>query len=354
MMNLEYYQELNSAELKKLIQETRGKLGKKLFILAHYYQIDDIVDLSDAQGDSFALASQGAQNKEAQYIVFCGVRFMAEASATLAREGQRVFMPDTDAGCPLADLADIDQVEEAWQTLQEAGVAQDTIPITYMNSSSELKAFCGKNGGLVCTSSNAGKAFDWALKQKPKIFFFPDEHLGRNTANAKNIQESEIALWDPLKEHGANPNQDLQNAKVILWKGFCHVHTFFNLEQIKLMREKHPGCKIAVHPECPEHVVQAADGNGSTSYLKKFVEEDDSGKTLVIGTEINMVSRLAKHNPDKKVVPLARSLCPNMFKTSLADLAYVLENLPNVNEITVPDYIKNDAKLALERMLTLT
>ncbi|MFH1874540.1 MAG: quinolinate synthase NadA [Pseudomonadota bacterium] len=353
-MNLEYYQELDPAELKKRIQQTRDKLRKKLFILAHYYQSDEMVDFSDAQGDSFALASQGAQNKEAQYIVFCGVRFMAEASATLARKGQRVFMPDTDAGCPLADCADIDQVEQAWQALQEVGVAQDVIPITYMNSSSELKAFCGKNGGLVCTSSNAPKAFDWALKQKPKIFFFPDEHLGRNTANAKNIAKSETVVWDPLKEQGGLSRNDLQSAKVILWKGFCHVHTFFNLEHIKQMREKYPGCKIAVHPECPQEVVQAADGNGSTAYLKKFVEEDNSGKTLVIGTEINMVARLTKDNPNKKVVPLARSLCPNMFKTSLADLAYVLENLPNVNEVTVPSYIKDDAKLALERMLTLT
>ncbi len=352
-MNIQHYQKLSRSELIEIVKKNKQRYGQQLFILAHYYQSDDIVNLSDAQGDSFALASKGAQNTEAQYIVFCGVRFMAEASAILANAKQRVFIPDIDAGCPLADLADIDQVEQAWQALQEVGVAQNIIPITYMNSSSQLKAFCGKNGGLVCTSSNATQAFDWAFKQKPKIFFFPDEHLGRNTCNANNISKTETVLWDPLQEHGGVTKQDLKNAKVILWKGFCHVHTFFTLEHIKQAREKYPGCKIAVHPECPSEVVQAANGNGSTSYLKKFVEEDGSGKTLVIGTEINMVARLAKQNPDKKVVPLARSLCPNMFKTSLADLSYVLENLPNVNEISVPEHIRNDAKMALERMLTL-
>jgi quinolinate synthase len=352
-MNLEYYQSLNADELKGHIQEIRKRYGNKLFILAHYYQTGDIIDFSDAQGDSFALASSGAKNSEADFIVFCGVRFMAEASVILARKDQRVFMPDPDAGCPLADCADIDQVEDAWRILEKTGVTPEATPITYMNSSSELKAFCGKHGGLVCTSANAAQAFSWALKQKPKIFFFPDEHLGRNTARQLGFKPEEIILWDPLETKSNIPEKFLSAAKLIIWKGFCHVHTLFTVEQIKRAREKYPGCKIAVHPECTQDVVKAADAAGSTSFLKKFVEEAKSGETLIIGTEINMVARLAQENPDKKVLPLARSLCPNMFKTSLADLCYTLENLPNVNEIAVPDYVKKEAKLALERMLKL-
>jgi quinolinate synthase len=248
-------------------------------------------------------------------------------------------------------MADIEQVENAWKALKSS---EDIVPVTYINSSAELKAFCGKHGGIVCTSSNAGKAFDWALKQKGKIFFFPDEHLGRNTANAKGFKRNEIAVWDPYAAPSPLVGEGQgEGAKVILWKGYCHVHTYFMVEHVKHAREKYPGCKVVVHPECPEEVVGAADANGSTSFLKKYAEDAKAGSTVVIGTEINLVNRLARQNPDKKIVPLARSLCPNMFKTSLADLCYVLENLPQVNEVTVPAYIIDDAKVALERMLTL-
>lgn len=341
---------MDNAKLKNRINAVKARYGKELLILAHCYQQDEIVELADCEGDSFMLAAAGAKS-EAKYIVFCGVRFMAESSVILAKKGQRVFMPDPDAGCPLADLADIEQVEDAWNALKGAGLDKEIIPVTYMNSSAELKAFCGRNDGIVCTSSNAAKAFDWVLSKKKRIFFFPDENLGRNTANAKGFKKNEMVVWDPLKSEGGTKN--LSDARVILWKGFCHVHTFFKIDHVKKARKKYPGCLIAVHPECNEDIVNASDVNGSTSFLKKYVEEAKPGTTLIIGTEINMVSRLARKNPDKKVIPLARSLCPNMFKTSLADLCYTVERLPEINEMTIPEYISNEAKIALERMLCL-
>lgn len=344
---------MGKEELQKRVKAARERYGKKLVVLGHYYQQDEVIEFSDRQGDSYALAKAGAENKDADIIVFCGVLFMAEASVILARKGQKVYMPDPTAGCPLADTADVNQVEQAWMAIEGAGIADKVIPVTYMNSTAALKAFCGKKGGTVCTSSNAKNAYDWVLSQNKKIFFFPDEHLGRNTANAKGFKREDVVLWDPLKPRGGIDPHDLKEAKVILWKGFCHVHTFFTIDHVKQAREKYPGCLIAVHPECTEDVVNASDANGSTSFLKKYVEEAKPGSTIVIGTEINMVNRLARQNPDKKVVPLARSLCPNMFKTSLTDLCYTLEELPSVNEISVPKFIADDAKVALERMLAL-
>jgi quinolinate synthase len=369
-MNLGYYQSLEKDELKKRVAAAKKRHGRNLLILGHYYQQDDVIEFADHQGDSYALAKAGAENKEADIIVFCGVHFMAEASVILARPGQKIYMPDPSAGCPLADMADIEQVEKAWEALLEKSEvrsqkSEEIVPITYINSSAELKAFCGKNGGVVCTSSNANNAFDWALSSmslrakrsnpmQNKIFFFPDEHLGRNTANAKGFLRSDMVVWDPLKPNGGIDPGALKEARVILWKGFCHVHTHFTIEHVKEAREKYPGCLVAVHPECTEDVVKASDANGSTSFLKKFVEDAKPQSTIVVGTEINMVNRLARQNQDKKVVPLARSLCPNMFKTSLADLCYTLEEFPEVNRIEVPEFILNDAKLALERMLSLT
>ncbi len=356
-MDLDFYQSLDSAELRRRVAEVKKKYGSRLLILGHYYQQDEVIEFTDRQGDSFALAKAGAGNNDAEFIVFCGVHFMAEASCILARKGQRVFMPDPSAGCPLADMADIEQVEDAWEALEKTVhpelVEGSIMPVTYINSSAELKAFCGKHGGIVCTSSNAGAAFDWAAKQKRRMFFFPDEHLGRNTANAKGIGRNEMVVWDPLAVNAGVDPERLAEARIILWKGHCHVHTFFNVEHVKNAREKYKGCRIAVHPECTEDVVKASDANGSTSFLKKYAEEAPAGSTVVIGTEINLVNRLARENPSKKIVPLARSLCPNMFKTSLADLCYTLEGLPNVNEIHVPEFIAKDARVALERMLSL-
>lgn len=352
-MNLGHYQSLSNDELKRRVSEAKKRYGRKLVVLGHYYQQDEVIEFSDYQGDSYALAKAGAENKDADIIVFCGVLFMAEASVILARRGQKVFMPDTTAGCPLADTADINQVEQAWMVIEGVGIAENVIPVTYMNSSAALKAFCGKREGAVCTSSNAKNAYDWVLSQNKKIFFFPDEHLGRNTANAKGFKKDDVVLWDPLKPGGGISPHDLKEAKVILWKGFCHVHTFFTADHVKQARERYPDCLIVVHPECTEGVVNISDANGSTSFIKKYVEDAKPGATIVIGTEINMVNRLAWQNPDKKIVPLARSLCPNMFKTSLSELCYTLEELPGVNEISVPKFIADEARIALERMLAL-
>lgn len=348
----EKYRGVEETELKRRILSIKKKLGRELCILGHYYERSEVVEFADHEGDSFALAKAGAAT-DAKWIVFCGVHFMAEASVILAGAGQRVFLPVLDAGCPLADMASIDEVETAWRTLENAGVANEFLPLVYMNSSAELKAFCGKKGGTVCTSSSASRAFEWALSKNKKIFFFPDENLGLNTAYALGLKEKDVAIWDPYAEQTCVTVDFIKNARVIVWKGFCHVHTFFTPDHIEKARQKYPDCKIIVHPECNPKVVELSDGNGSTAFLKKYAEEAPVGSTIVIGTEINLVSRLAKKHPEKKIVPLARSLCPNMFKISLAHLCFTLEELGNVNEVFVPQEIASDAKTALDRMLAL-
>ncbi len=346
------YRGVPDGEFRARITKVKERLGSKLCILGHYYQRDEVIAFADFQGDSFALAKEGAATS-ADSIVFCGVRFMAEASVILARPGQRVFLPDPDAGCPLADMAEIDQVEEAWAAIERAGLVDRFVPITYMNSSAALKAFCGGHGGTVCTSSSAGRAFDWAAAQEKRILFFPDENLGRNTAHAKGITDAAMALWDPLAHNGGVDVATLAEKQAVLWKGFCHVHTFFTVAQVEAVRRDYPGCRVVVHPEASPAVVDACDGNGSTAYLKEYVEAAPAGATIVVGTEINMVARLARQHPEKRVVPLARSLCPNMFKTSLADLCWTLESLGEVNEVFVEEGVARDAKRALDRMLAL-
>ncbi|MFH1829803.1 MAG: quinolinate synthase NadA [Pseudomonadota bacterium] len=346
------YRGIDEAELDKRISSVRDKLGKDLCILGHYYQRDEVVKWADHQGDSFQLAKYGSETP-AKHIVFCGVHFMAEASAILAKPGQRVFMPTLEAGCPLADMADIDQMQMAWRALEDVGAADDFVPVTYMNSSAAIKAFCGSVGGTVCTSSSAGKAFDWAAKQHKKVFFLPDENLGKNTALACGFKPEEIGVWDPNVADYAKQAMRSKEARTIVWKGFCHVHTFFTTEHVAKARSRYPGCKIVVHPECFPEVVDLSDANGSTSFLKKYAEDAPAGSTVVIGTEISFVNRIAKENPDKKVLPLARSLCPNMFRTSLADLCWVLEELGQVNEVRLPERVISEAKKALDRMLAL-
>lgn len=346
------YQDIPDDELRQRIAALKKKLGRDLCILGHYYQRSEVAEFADHEGDSFALAKAGA-GADARWIVFCGVHFMAEASVVLARGGQRIFLPDLDAGCPMADMANISEVEDAWSAFESEGVAKDFLPVVYMNSTAELKAFCGRKGGTVCTSSSAARAFDWAFRQGKKIFFFPDENLGRNTAHAFGVSENEIALWNPFEEPGKIELEKINKAHVVVWKGYCHVHTFFTPRHIEEARKKYPDCKVVVHPECDPKVVALSDGNGSTAFLKKIAEDAPPNSTVVIGTEINMVSRLAKNHPEKKIVPLARSLCPNMFKISLADLCWTLEDLGSVNEVFVSADIALDAKLALDRMLTL-
>jgi quinolinate synthase len=346
------HQGLPPEEIAHRIRAAKERLGKTLCILGHYYQRDEVIAWADHEGDSFELARWGAATP-AQFIVFCGVRFMAEAAAILARPGQRVFLPAMEAGCPLADMAEIEHVEAAWRALADVAGEGAYLPVAYMNSSAAVKAFCGQYGGTVCTSSSAARAFAWAERQGKRILFLPDENLGRNTALAAGFSAQEIALWDPLAGSLRSQAMEVAAVKALVWKGHCHVHTFFSVDQVTQARAKYPGCKIAVHPECVPEVVALADANGSTAFLKKYAEEAPAGSTVVIGTEINLVGRLAKRNPGKRIVPLARSLCPNMFRTSPADLLWVLERIGEVNEIVVPDDTARDARVALERMLAL-
>lgn len=346
---------LPEEELKKRIAKIKEKLGRKLVILGHHYQREEVLKFADFLGDSFKLSKIAGEQKKAEFIVFCGVHFMAEAAKILARPEQKVFHPDFTAGCPMADMADIDDVEDVWEKLGKVWDMKKVVPVAYMNTTAKLKAFCGKNGGIICTSSNAPKAFLWAFGRGKKIFFFPDEHLGRNTAKKLKIPREELELWE--RGFIIPPHPPLEKGgKIILWNGFCHVHTFFTLEHVNDARKKYPNCKIIVHPECKEEIVMASDESASTEWMVKFVEAQAKGSTIVIGTEINLVSRLAHENKDKKIIPLARSLCPNMFKISLNKLCLTLEQIEKgnpVNEVIVPEDICKNARIALDRMMTL-
>jgi len=352
------YRLLEEPELKERIREHKRRFGPKLFILTHHYQRQSIVDLGDFRGDSFGLSQQAAAETQARYIVFCGVHFMAEAAAVLARPDQAVFLPDLRAGCPMADMAAIADVERAWQEIEQAVGPGRTVPLTYMNSDVELKAFCGRHAGAVCTSSNAPAAFDWAFRRGEKILFFPDEHLGRNTAAKKGIPEA--LVWDPAQELGGHTPTALRQARVIVWKGYCHVHTFFKPEQVAQRRREFPGARVVVHPECPREVVAAADADGSTEFIIRYARQAPAGATVVVGTEIHLVERLARESaPQKKVVALAYSLCPNMYRINLHNLLWVLDSLAAgpelwVNQVTVAEPLRGEARLALDRMLEIS
>ncbi len=335
------------------IRKHKSKMGKKLIILGHHYQRESIIGVTDFLGDSFGLSATAASQEDAEHIVFCGVHFMAESARVLAKNHQRVFHPNLDAGCPMADMADIDEVEAAWNAIEDAIGPGRIIPITYMNSSVELKAFCGRHGGAVCTSSNAGRVFEWALGQNKKVLFFPDEHLGRNTANSLEISKDRQLLWDRMKARGGHTAGDIERAQVILWNGFCHVHTYYTTEHMEEIRKAYPDGKIVVHPECREEIVGMADAVGSTDFICKFVKNAKPGATIMIATEINLTIRLARENPDKTVVPVARSLCPNMYKISPANLLSTLDHLGEINEIILDAHVSKLAKLALDKMLEL-
>ncbi len=336
------------------IAAIKARMGKRLLILGHHYQVDEVVRFADCTGDSFKLARDGAAHPEADYIVFLGVHFMAESADILAAPHQQVILPDLAAGCSMADMANIDQVETAWAELGR----RDITPVTYMNSSAAIKAFCGRHGGAVCTSSNARKIITWALEQNRRMLFLPDQHLGRNTCQAMGIPLSDMAIWDPH----ALPEENLANgcdrAKIVLWKGHCSVHVKFLPEHVDAMRANHPGIRVIVHPECPYETVQKADESGSTERLIKIVSDAPDGSTFAIGTEINLVARLAEKFPKKKVLSLSgiACLCATMYRIDPAHLLWALENLAEgvvVNRIRVSDSDKRDAKLALDRMLAL-
>ncbi|MCP4581349.1 MAG: quinolinate synthase NadA [candidate division Zixibacteria bacterium] len=348
------YRIADEVELRRRIKVKKAELGDKLVILTHHYQRLEIVEFNDFLGDSYALAKSASQQKDAEHIVFCGVRFMAEAADILSDDDKKVYLANPTAGCPMADMAPTGLVYQSWDFIESVLGPDKVLPLSYMNSSAELKAFCGKNGGLICTSSNADAAFDYCFKQNRKLFFFPDQHLGRNTAKKKGIPKDKIALYDINKENGGLTAADIERADVILWSGYCHVHVNFNTEQIAAQRKEFADLKIVVHPECAEEVVDLADSVGSTSHIVNFVEQAPIGSTIAIGTELNLIHRLSVNHPDKKIMSLAGNMCvvcSNMFRTSLQDLCFTLENFDKAELVRVPEDISENAKIALERML---
>ena len=347
------YPTLIDEQCIKRITEIKEKEGDKLVILGHHYQRQDIISVSDIIGDSFELSRRAAALKNAMTIAFCGVHFMAEAAFLLAPPGRKVYLPDIHAGCPMADMAEIEQVERAWQKLEESLGEEPAIPLVYMNSSAAIKAFCGKHGGAVCTSSNAQKILKWAYEKGKRVLFLPDEHLGRNSANDMGITGDDVVLWRPHSEDGGLSKEALEKARLILWKGFCIVHQNFTVDDVNRVRQENPEAKIYVHPECKEDVVKLCDGSGSTSYLVKVAQEAKAGAEVCIGTEVHLVDRLTAQFPDKKIFPLRRSECANMAKITPRKLLYTLESLDESNVVTVKEQYREDARLALQRMLDI-
>ncbi len=337
------------------IENLKRKLKGSVVVLGHHYQRPEIVALSDFVGDSFLLARK-ASGTGSRWIIFCGVRFMAEAAAILSRENQRVLHPDPYAGCPMADMASLEEASMVWDKLEEICGPGRFLPVVYMNSSAELKAFAGERGGLVCTSSNAWKAFSWVLGRGKRVFFLPDEHLGRNTARTMGIDEQEIAVYDFTDKRGGLSEEKIREAKILLWSGHCHVHIFFKEEHILQARKNYPGCRIIVHPETPVRVAELADEMGSTEKIARYVKESKDGSVIVVGTEINMVKRLAMTFPGKTIVPLARSLCPNMYRITPSSLLKALESIERGARplaLEMDENIRTRAKAALSRMLEL-
>jgi quinolinate synthase len=359
----EDYKTATNEELHSRIRAAKETLGDKVVILGHFYQRDEIVQHADYLGDSFQLAVAAKNRPEAEAIVFCGVHFMAETADILSNDNQRVILPNLAAGCSMADMADIDSVTQCWEQLEELyGTEPDehgrvpVIPVTYMNSSAALKGFCGEHGGIVCTSSNAATVLEWAFERGQRVLFFPDQHLGRNTAKAMDIPVEQMPLWWGRKPLGGNTEEDLHDAKVILWNGFCSVHKRFTVEQIDKARAEHPGVRVIVHPESPMAVVDASDEYGSTDYIRKAVEAATEPTTFAIGTEINMVQRLAAQHPEHTIFCLDPVVCPcsTMYRIHPGYLAWVLERLVAgevVNQITVDESVAEPARVALERML---
>jgi len=350
------YAELSDDEAVSRCRSAIDRQGDDLLILAHHYQRREIVGLSHHRGDSFELARHGQRETGARWIVFCGVRFMAESAAILAAPHQRVLHPDARAGCPLADMADLPEVQAAWDELGRVlgDLEGQVTPVTYINSSADLKAFCGRHHGTICTSSNAPLAFDWATERAQRVFFFPDQHLGRNTAMVKGIPEELILSWKKDEPLGGNSPEALARARVILWEGHCHVHTWFTPAQIEERRAEFPGIRVVVHPECPREVVAAADANGSTSYIIDYVKRAESGSIIAVGTEYNLVERLAReYEGEKTVIPLTRSVCPNMYRINPQNLCWALERPEQLPPVTVPPEVGREAQVALDRMLSL-
>ncbi|HDM2444963.1 TPA: quinolinate synthase NadA [Staphylococcus aureus] len=347
----EHYTQASPEELDAMITAAKETLGERVKILGHFYQRDEVVTYADFVGDSFNLAKAAKAHPEADAFVFCGVHFMAETADILSGADQAVILPNLAAGCSMADMATLAQVERAWADITAA--IEAPVPVTYMNSAANIKAFCGRNGGIVCTSSNATTVLEWAFEQGQRVLFLPDQHLGRNTAHAMGIPDEEIVLWNPRK--GLTP-EELERARVIVWDGFCSVHKRFTVAQIERARAEFPGVRVIVHPECPAPVVQAADAAGSTELIRREVAASRPGDVLAIGTEINLVNRLAAQYPDRTIFCLDPVVCPcsTMYRIHPAYLAWTLESLVAgeiPNRIMVDDAVAADARVALERML---
>ncbi|MEV0163567.1 quinolinate synthase NadA [Nonomuraea fuscirosea] len=340
-------------------RKAKEALGDRLFVLGHHYQRDEVIQFADVTGDSFKLAQQAAARPGAEFIVFCGVHFMAESADILTGAGQKVVLPDLAAGCSMADMATFDQVEECWDALEDAGLADQVVPVTYMNSSADIKAFCGRNGGAVCTSSNARRALDWAFTRGQKVLFLPDQHLGRNTAVLEmGMSLDDCVVWNPHRPNGGLTREQLERARMILWRGHCSVHGRFTAESVDDVRARIPGVNVLVHPECRHEVVLKADHVGSTEHIIKTLEAAPSGSSWAIGTELNLVKRLAQTFPDKDISFLDRTVCycSTMNRIDLPHLVWALESLvlgEVVNQITVDEDTTHWAKVALDRMLAL-
>jgi quinolinate synthase len=378
------YTELSEAELRVRIASARETLGRKLVILGHHYQQDAIIDFADYRGDSFELSRRAAEQKDAEYVIFCGVHFMAESADILTAEHVKVILPDLGAGCSMADMANLEQTEDCWTQLEQVSPGQTIVPITYVNSSAAIKAFVGERGGAVCTSSNCRNVLEWALSegsgfgvqgsgspgislnpeprtlnpQKVKVLFLPDQHLGRNTAYAMGFPLEQMVTWDPQRDLGGNSEQDLRDADFVLWKGHCSVHALFRPEHVDQVRVKYPRMKVIVHPECKWEVVQKADMAGSTAFIVKTIEAAPPGSQWAIGTEVHLVNRLKNLHPEQQIIVLSdcQCLCTTMYRIDLPHLCWVLENLVQgivVNQIKVDQKTRKWATVALQRMLEI-
>ena len=364
------YKSLSNEELSERIEKVRSSMGDRLLILGHHYQQDEVIEHSDLRGDSYQLSKMAASSSDCRHIVFCGVHFMAETADILAnrpeklneRNGQRVtvVLPDMAAGCSMADMAAIEQVENAWDEMGEAIDTSKVIPVTYINSAASLKAFCGRHGGIVCTSSNAKAVLEWAFERGDRVLFFPDQHLGRNTSLGMGITNEQMPVWNPFEEElGGNTLEAVTNSRVILWKGHCSVHQMFKPEHVAQFREQHPGIKILVHPECPQEVFEIADVSGSTGKIIQEVESAAAGTKWAIGTELHLVNRLKQEHPDQEIHFLSPviCMCATMYRIDLAHLCWSLENLQAgnpVNVIEVDDETTKWSLVALERMLEVS
>ena len=349
---------LNDTETDDRIRAAREKLGRRLVILGHHYQRDEVIKFADFRGDSFKLAQWAANRKDAEYIVFCGVHFMAESADILSGEHQKVVLPDMSAGCSMADMAALDQVETCWEDLKRVAAGK-IIPITYMNSTASIKAFCGYHGGAVCTSSNAPAVMRWALERGDRILFLPDQHLGRNTGYGLGLRLEEMPVWDPYEDFGGNSEDVLNSSRVVLWKGHCSVHQRFLPMHVAQVRSRYPGIRVIAHPECRFEVVQLADESGSTEHIIKCLTQSPAGMKWAVGTEIHLVNRLMKENPDRFIIPLddCGCLCSTMFRIDPQHLLWSLENLVEgrvVNQIKVDPEVAANARVALNRMLEIT